>query len=124
MRQTSIEAYNFIKFNNILSERRWQVYDVVFHHGPMTSAEAFVILNRLYPIKNLTQSRARFTELRDMGAFYEVKVRQCSVSGMQAIEWDVTNRIPGKLIKQKRIKCVPCDGRGFFLETKETSSAP
>lgn len=93
-RDTSILAYHKIKENGLLSQRRRQVYETVFNYGPMTSAEAFKIINQNSPIKNITQSRARFTELRSMGVFKEIGQKICSVTGHTAINWDVTSQIP------------------------------
>lgn len=119
MRRTSIDAYNKIKENGLLSRRRLEVYEVLFYNGPLTSGEAFQLLNKLSPIRNLTQSRARFTELCQMGVIYEVRTRVCRVTGMNVIEWDVTDRLPIKLEKPKRVKCKHCSGKGYF-ETTQT----
>lgn len=112
-RQTSIEAYNTIKENGLLSARRWQVYKTVYENGPITSAEAFQIMNQGSPMRNITQSRARFTELRDMGVFTEVGKRICSVTGMTVILWDCTKNLPINFKKSKRVPCKYCDGKGF-----------
>lgn len=117
-RQTSIEAFREIQANGLLSQRRFEVYSVVYHHGPMTSAEAFKILNDQSPVKNLTQSRARFTELREIGVFQEVGMRKCSVTGHKAIVWDVTDNIPVKMEKPIKMKCPHCDGKGFVKNTQ------
>jgi hypothetical protein len=98
-RETSIEAYMKIKESGLLSERRWEVYNVVYNNGPLTSAEAFRILNAGRPIKNITQSRARFTELRDMGVFKEVGEKFCSITGHKVILWDVTSKLPIEISK-------------------------
>ena len=119
VRDTSIEAYNKIKENGLLSKRRWQVYDVVYNHGPMTSGEAFKILNNGSATKSLTQSRARFTELREMGVFVELGERTCSVTGHAAILWDVTSKLPIKFEKPLRQKCPHCDGKGY-IENRQT----
>lgn len=93
-RQTSIAAYHKIRNEGLLSKRRWEVYDVMYHNGPLTSGEAFTILNRNRPAGALTQSRARFTELRELGLLREIGVRKCSVTGMNVILWDVTDKLP------------------------------
>lgn len=118
VRKTSIEAYHKIKDGGLLSERRWQVYACVFEHGPMTSAEAFRIINGYNPIKNITQSRARFTELREMGVFAEVGEKICSVTNHKAILWDVTDKLPVKFEKPEREQCKTCGGRGYIEHTQ------
>ena len=42
----------------------------------------------------ISQSRARFTELRELGVIYEVRNRKCTITGMNVIEWDLTDRLP------------------------------
>ena len=95
-RRTSLEAWRAINQNGLLSKRRLEVYNVVFDFGPLTSAEAFRILNQNKPMGAITSSRARFTELRDAGVFYEVRERFCNATGRLAIEWDVTENLPIK----------------------------
>jgi hypothetical protein len=128
VRQTSMDAYKSIKDNGLLSERRWQVYDVVFKHGPMTSGEAFGHLNAGVPLRNLTQSRARFTELRECGVFAEVGERDCKVTGHNAIVWDVTDRLPlkrrakktnGVRLSQYRALCAKV---AMYLKSKNDNS--
>lgn len=113
-RQTSIDAYNKIKEEGLLSRRRWEIYDVVFKNGPMTSAEAFRKLILANTIRNITQSRARFTELRDSGVFQECGTKVCSVTGMTVILWDVTSRLPIKAEKPTTHKCKACGGKGYI----------
>ena len=115
-RKTSIEVYHKIRNQGLLSRRRLEVYATVWEYGPMTSAEAFRVMNRNAPIKNITQSRARFTELRDLGVFEELGEKICSVTGHKAILWEVTDRLPIKYEKPVRHKCPHCDGKGYMEE--------
>ena len=39
---------------------------------------------------------SRLSELRSVGAVYEVGTRRCSVTGHNVILWDVTDRLPLK----------------------------
>src|SRR5579871_3487639 len=118
MRQTSIQAFNTIKENGLLATRQLEVYECIFENGPLTSGEAFKIMNQKSPLRNLTQSRARFTELRELGVIYEVRTRICSVTGMNVIEWDVTDRLPIKFEKPFRHKCARCGGKGYVEEAQ------
>jgi len=105
IRQTSIDVYNEIKSKGLLSQKRMEIYNIVYHNGPMTSAEAFKIINQDKPKSNvLNQSRARFTELRDMGCLVELGTKTCGVTGNTVIEWDVTDGLPKDLPKQKTKK--------------------
>lgn len=95
-RDTSVAAYHAIESEGLLSEWRLRVYQTVFRHGPMTSGEAFQMMQGKLPsdASPLSQSRARFTELRDRGVLKETDERPCRVSGRMCIEWDVTSALP------------------------------
>jgi hypothetical protein len=115
-RQTSVDTYHQIQSEGLLSKNRLIIYKIVFENGPMTSAEAFSILNKYAPTRNITQSRARFTELRDMGVFTELGTKKCSITGRNTILWGCTNNLPIKLEKENRIKCKACKGKGYHTE--------
>lgn len=104
-RLTSIEAYNKIKADGLLSKRRFEVYSTLFKYGPMTANETF---SKMYdkntgPTNAASNSAARFSELRQQGVIYEVKERKCKITGMNVIEWGVTNNLPVKIKKEKKI---------------------
>jgi len=91
-RQTSIDCYNQIKAEGLLSKRRLEVYEAIYNSAPCTSSEAMVgILNST---NVLTQSRARFTELRELGVIYEKGEKKCTITGRNVIEWDLTDNLP------------------------------
>ena len=93
-RQTSIDCYNQIKANGLLSKSRFEIYEALCNLAPCTSAEAMKgILNKT---NVLSQSRARFTELRDLGVIYEKGIRKCKITGQNVIEWDLTDELPLK----------------------------
>jgi hypothetical protein len=91
-RQTSIECYNQIKQEGLLSKMRFKVYESILKNAPCTSAE--VLSTLLSKNSAITSSRARFTELRELGVIYEVQNRKCTITGRTAIEWDLTDRLP------------------------------
>lgn len=91
-RQTSIDCYNQIKANGLLSKKRLEVYVAILKKAPCTSSEAMV--DNLNSTNVLSQSRARFTELRELGVIYEKGERKCRVTGRNVIEWDLTDRLP------------------------------
>jgi hypothetical protein len=92
-RQTSIDAYNKIRASGLLSKARWQVYNVLYWHGPMTAAELDEYLK-----KELNRERGgfwkRLSELRDCGVAEEGGKRICHETGSEAILWDVTKGLP------------------------------
>jgi hypothetical protein len=105
-RQTSINCYNQIRAEGLLTKRRLQVYEAIFRNAPCTSAEAMKGL--LNGNNVLSQSRARFTELRELDVIYEKGEKKCSVTGRTVIEWDLTDRLPKdktitKITKKDRI---------------------
>lgn len=115
IRDTSLEAYQRIKAEGLLSEKRMAAFEVLFHHGPATAME----LRKHFPKNHVdSQIRARLGELRTLGVAYERGVKVCSVTGMNVIEWEVTKNIPMKpdKPKRKRIKCNGCNGRGFVYQ--------
>lgn len=115
-RWTSIETFHHIRDNGLLSKRRFEVYQTVYMHGPMTSAEAFSIMNKANPLKNLTQSRARFTELQTMAVLKTIGERKCKITGRNALIWEVTDRLPIKIDKPVKHKCNQCRGTGYISE--------
>lgn len=116
IRETSIEAYHKIKDDGLLSERRWQVYSVLYKIGPATGGEVFKEFKRQYGITTPTNSNVttRLGELREMEVAKELGTRVCSVSGQNVILWDVTKSLPVKLEKAARIKCPHCKGTGHL----------
>tara|TARA_R110000744_G_scaffold334086_1_gene439458 strand:+ start:57 stop:479 length:423 start_codon:yes stop_codon:yes gene_type:complete len=91
-RQTSIDCYNEIKANGLLSKKRLEVYEAILKKAPCTSGEAFATMTTKE--NQISQSRARFTELRELGVIYEKDVRKCRITGVNVIEWDLTNKLP------------------------------
>lgn len=92
-RQTSIDCFNQIKAEGLLSKQRLEVYFALLKMGkPSTTREVYATMN--VP----KQEATRFTELRNLGVIYEVKNRKCSITGRTAIEWDLTDKLPTNLI--------------------------
>ena len=97
-RQTSIDCFNQIKQEGLLSKRRLQVYESIYNYAPCTASEVF-------KEKNLkTNQSGRFTELRDLGVIYEKGERACSITGKNVIEWDLTDRLPIDIKKSNKTK--------------------
>ena len=92
IRQTSIDCYYQIKEEGLLSKMRFKVYEAILRKAPCTSAEALSTI--LSKNSAITSSRARFTELRELGVIYEVQNRKCTITSRTSIEWDLTDRLP------------------------------
>lgn len=98
MRLTSLQAYNKIRNNGLLSKARFKVYECLSLNGPSTASE---VLNKLSLPSNQS---GRFTELNYLGVIAEKKTRKCKITGNTAIEWEVTNNLPiGKVKKPKSL---------------------
>jgi len=100
-RQTSIDCYNEIRANGLLSKRRFEVYEALLSSAPCTSSEAIRNAKTTFGVFGVS---SRFTELRDLGVIYEVRTRECTVTGRNVIEWDLTDRLPIKIKKCNRTK--------------------
>lgn len=91
-RQTSIDCFNQIKNSGSLSKSRFKVYETLYNlNKPSTAREIFARI----PVVKIEPTR--LTELRELGVIYEVSVRKCSITGVNSIEWDLTNNQPKKL---------------------------
>ena len=98
-RQTSIDCYNQIKEEGLLSNMRFRVYSALLAMGkPSTTREVYSTMNVI------KQEATRFTELRKLGVIYEVQNRKCTITGRTSIEWDLTDRLPIKIKKCNRTK--------------------
>jgi len=93
-RETSVETYNAIKNNGLLSEKRLQVYETLYELGPLTASE---IADAIPDFKSPSVGfnvHARLCELREMGGIKEVGKKTCTISNRKVILWDVTPNVP------------------------------
>jgi len=98
-RQTSIDCYNQIKQEGLLSKMRFKVYSALLSMGkPSTTREVYETMDVV------KQEATRFTELRKLGVIYEVQNRKCTITGRTSIEWDLTDRLPINLKKSNKTK--------------------
>jgi hypothetical protein len=106
-RPTSLAAYREISDNGLLSKKRLETYQCLYHHGPATASEVFAVLAKGNPRFNWN-TRARFTELRDLGVIQEIGTRACRVTNMSSIVWEVTDRLPIAPTKRAKPHCATC----------------
>ena len=98
-RQTSIDCYNQIKSEGLLSNMRFRVYSALLAMGkPSTTREVYATMNVI------KQEATRFTELRKLGVIYEVQNRTCTVTGRTSIEWDLTDKLPVNVKNNNKTK--------------------
>ena len=103
-RITSIEVYNQIKDEGLLSERRLEIYKIVYNNGPMTATEAHVKCG-LANIKGYrNNANARLLELRELGVVKERGTGICSQTGRKVIRWETTDKLPYKLTPLQKLK--------------------
>ena len=100
-RETSRDAYLYIKENGLLSRTRFKVYEWLYEHGPATARECFADTGLE------THHSPRFNELEDLGVVSRTGTRVCRVTGFNAIEWGITDKLPhdkqGHKRKPKRL---------------------
>lgn len=132
IRQTSINSFNKIKSEGLLSIRRWQVYDILYNHGPATGNELLIHFRKKYGTLygNSPVVTSRLGELRDLGVAQELGTKICTITGQTVINWDVTDSLP-KTIKSKGEYCFYCEKcnqrfkeKPSFHSTKEASLFP
>jgi hypothetical protein len=116
VRETSLETYRMIQENGLLSKRKWETYDYVFHHGPCTSKQAYQNLCE-YKRTNPSSYIGRFTDLHGEGVFKIVGRATDPDSGMPCYLWDVTKGLPIK--RKKRPICASCNGTGYACDRVE-----
>jgi len=103
-RQTSIDCYNEIKADGLLSKMRFHVYESIFLYPKQTAGELSKVLNATGIKIRHGSVNGRLTELRDLGVIYEKCVRPCKITGRNVIEWDLTDRLPVNLKKTNKTK--------------------
>jgi len=104
VRQTSIEAYNQIREEGLLSDLRLVVYEYLYRNGPATAGELMQKYRNQRPDATVTMTMnmvRRLSELQELGVVYEVMRRPCEVTGRNCIVWDVTSGIPIEPEKKK-----------------------
>lgn len=89
LRHTSILAYQTIQDNGLLSKRRWQTYEDLYHHGPSTSRDCE---DRL---KDRNAHR-RLLDLVEWGVAEKVGEVKCRKTGQLVTLWDVNEKLPRK----------------------------
>lgn len=91
-RQTSIDCYNQIKAEGLLSKLRLRTLNAMLYSAPCTAGEL-----QNYIDKNQIQVKHAWkllSQLRDLGVLYEKTERKCKITGRIVIEWDLTDKLP------------------------------
>jgi hypothetical protein len=99
IRQTSIDCYNQIKREGLLSKRRLQVLSVMMYLAPCSAEEVEREFIKRYGIKG---GWKQLSVLRDQGVLKELGTMTCPITGRNVIEWDMTGNLPVKPKKPKK----------------------
>jgi len=93
-RDTSVKAYNEIKRSGLLKGRELDVYEVLYHHGPMTATEVYQHL--IAQGRKVTQHSItpRMKPLQRKGVIKEVGKKKCQHTGKTVYLLDVTSETP------------------------------
>jgi len=95
VRQTSIDCYNQIKAEGLLSKRRLQVYEILLENGALTGTEVAILFKKKFVSSNHSEGiRNRLTELLDRGVIYEKGIVNCKTTNRKVSLWDLTNNLP------------------------------
>ena len=104
-RQTSIDCYNQIKRDGLLSKRRLQVYEILLENGCLTGTEISILFKQKHFSSNHSEGiRNRISELFDRGVVYEKGIVECKSTGRKVIQWDLTDRLPVTIKSSNRTK--------------------
>ena len=93
-RQTSIDCYNQIKAQGLLSKLRLATHYAMLYASPCTAGEL-----QSYIDKNgikVKHAWKLLSQLRDLGVVYEMNERKCNITGRVVIEWELTDKLPIK----------------------------
>jgi hypothetical protein len=96
---TSLDTYNKIKNDGLISKLRFYVYDIIYNNGPITISQMIRIAAK--DVTNTGSFTGRISELERMGLIYNHHVGACPVTGRDVIFWVTTNCLPRTYQKQE-----------------------
>lgn len=103
--QNSMDAFNHIKKNGLLSDKRLKVYQIFMHYPDgLTGSEVSDIYKKHFPTSQHSETiRNRITELRDMGVLDEVGNVECKFTKRTVMKYRVNTNMPTKLVAKKSL---------------------
>ena len=96
-RQTSIDCYNQIKKEGLLSKTRLRIYKELLNQSCVTAKELEVTMDYSY-------AHQRLSEMRNLGTISEVGTRKCRITGRESIVWDLTDNLPNDIKRSTNTK--------------------
>ena len=101
VRRTSIMVYNQILNNGLLSEKRMQVYQIIYDKGQLTGSQVAEIFKSKHPSSQHSESiRNRITELVKQGAVEIVGTAPCPITKNTVSLFETTDNLPVKIEKK------------------------
>jgi serine protease inhibitor len=103
-KQTSAETYYEIKHSGLLSNKRLQVYEILYEMGNLTGSQVSRIHRQKYPTNSMSEVvRNRITELVQMGVVEELGIVKDPFNGRDVTLYGTTDNLPKDLeIKKTR----------------------
>lgn len=103
--QNSMDAFNYIKKNGLLSDKRLKVYHIfVTNPEGLTGSEVSDIYKKNYPSSQHSETiRNRITELKDSGVLDEVGNVVCQFTKRNVMKYKVNGKMPTKLVPKKSL---------------------
>lgn len=125
VRQTSIDCYNQIKAQGLLSKKRMEVYEVLFRYGNQTGSQIALNHRELFGNASTISEtiRNRVTELLYLGVVEEVAVIQCPITKTKrnVIQWGLTDNLPKKYEKLPTTKEKIAELRSLVSKLEENT---
>jgi len=100
MNQNSIDAYNTIKENGLLSKRRMEVLSAIYEHKEATQNEILRHFRLKRPDIASGSVTTRFSELQRMGVIGVVRTKLDNITKNPCDVWGITGNLPAKLKKK------------------------
>lgn len=85
------ESFITIRDNNLLSPKRWEIYNFIHHAGRVSSLQ---IISRLRQEQFPNTVRTRLNELVKLGCVKKVGHVLCEVTKRQVLLFDCTDQLP------------------------------
>lgn len=104
VRDTSIAAYHAIKERGLLSERRFQVYEIFVEANPrpLTGSQVSRLWHDRYQGSDTSEVvRSRITELAERGLLEEDGTVFDDRTEMMVIAWRVVDRLPAEVERRE-----------------------
>lgn len=107
-RDTSAQAYQNIKDNGVLTKRQEQVYETVYHIGPIGSRAVWEEIKKTHPNVPHNSISPRFKQLIREGVLKEVGEYECPYTKETVTCYDVTSKV---LSRRNHVGASPTKGK-------------